>query len=133
MKVTALDHYNVITDRMDDTAQFYAAVLGLERRDGPPPIPPEQIQWMHDDQGRALIHINSLDCPRFFDRSVTPGAETGAIHHIAFTCTGYDGLIERLETMGIAFETNLIAAIGLRQVFIVDPNNIVLELNFFGD
>ncbi|MDE2436631.1 MAG: VOC family protein [Sphingomonadales bacterium] len=133
MKVNALDHYNIITDRLDETARFYAAVLGLERRDGPPPFTPQQIQWMFDDQGRALIHINSLDCPRFFDREVEPGAVTGAIHHVAFTCENHAGLLERLGALGIAFETNHLAAIGLRQVFIVDPNNIVLELNFFGD
>ncbi|MBS0476515.1 MAG: glyoxalase/bleomycin resistance/extradiol dioxygenase family protein, partial [Proteobacteria bacterium] len=38
MRVNSLDHYNVITDRLDATAQFYVDVLNLERRDGPAPF-----------------------------------------------------------------------------------------------
>ena len=33
MNVEALDHVNIITDRLDETAEFYARLLGLERRD----------------------------------------------------------------------------------------------------
>ena len=133
MKVNALDHFNVITDRMDETAEFYSTVLGLERKDGPPPFPPHQIQWMYDAEGRPIVHINSLDCPRAFDRDVCPGQPTGAIHHVAFNCSGFDGLIARLDAAGLVHQVNTIASIGLRQVFVTDPNNIVLELNFFGD
>ena len=32
MKVEALDHVNIITDRLDETAQFYAELLDLDRR-----------------------------------------------------------------------------------------------------
>ncbi|MFZ5744043.1 MAG: VOC family protein [Pseudomonadota bacterium] len=133
MRVNALDHFNVITEHMDETAAFYAAVLGLERRDGPPPLPPHQVQWMYDDAGRALVHINHTECPRAFDREVFPGQPTGAIHHVAFNCSGFDGLIERLDAAGLTRHVNTIASIGLRQVFVTDPNNVVLELNFFGD
>lgn len=133
MRVNSLDHYNVITDRLDATAQFYVDVLNLERRDGPAPFTPEMVQWMHDDAGRAIIHINSLNCPRFFDREVQPGKPTGAIHHIAFNCTGHEQLLARLDGLDVSYETNRLDSIGLRQVFVVDPNNIVLELNFFGD
>ena len=41
MHVNALDHVNIITDRLDETAEFYKALLGLERRDGPPPLTPQ--------------------------------------------------------------------------------------------
>lgn len=133
MRINALDHFNLITGRIDETAAFYAAVLGLERRDGPPPFPSRLVQWMHDDAGRAVVHINHTDCPRAFDREVMPGEPTGAIHHIAFTCSGFAELIARLEARGLACFVNSIESIGLRQVFVTDPNNVVLELNFYGD
>ena len=132
MKINALDHFNVITDRIDETAGFYTAVLGLERRDGPPPLPPQLVQWMHDESGRALVHINHPDCPRAFDREVFPGAPTGAIHHIAFNCSGLAAMLARLEAQGLPHQVNAIASIGLSQVFVTDPNNVVLELNFYG-
>lgn len=132
MKVNALDHFNIITADLDGTAGFYASVLGLERRNGPPPFLPTQVQWMHDDQGRPIVHLNSLDCPRAYERDVTPGP-TGALHHIALKCSGFAEMRDRLDTRGIAYASNEIASIGLRQMFLHDPNDVVLELNFFGD
>ncbi len=132
MHVNALDHVNIITDKLDETAAFYAALLSLERRDGPPPSPPAQVQWMHDAGGKAVLHLNSADCPRAFDRTVEPGALTGAIHHVALACSGYDEVMRRIEAMGLTHKVNVIESIGLRQVFTADPNNVLLELNFFG-
>ena len=133
MPVNALDHVNIITGDLDGTSRFYAELLDLERRDGPPPLTPETAQWLHDKDGRPILHINSLDCVRTFDREVRPGAETGAIHHVALNCSGYDEIVGRLDARGAEYRTNLVAAIGLRQVFTADPNNVLLELNFFGD
>jgi catechol 2,3-dioxygenase-like lactoylglutathione lyase family enzyme len=133
MRVNRLDHVNIITERLDETCDFYAALLGLERRNAPPPLTPDNAQWMYDPNGLAIVHINTLDCPRRYDRAVQPGAVTGAIHHVALTCTGHAELMARIGTMGLACQTNHVAAIGLTQVFTTDPNNVLLELNFFGD
>ena len=132
MQVNALDHINIITDKLDETAAFYATLLGLERRDAPPPLTPLNAQWMYAG-AKPIIHINTTDCPRTFDRPVEPGALTGAIHHVALACSGYDEVTAGLEAMGRTFRTNIITAIGLRQIFTPDPNNLLLELNFFGD
>ncbi len=133
MNVEALDHVNIITDRMDETARFYGELLGLERRDAPPPLTPQNATWMFDAQDRAIIHINSVDCPRAYDREVQPGQLTGALHHVALKCHGYEIVKERLDEMGAEYEENLVAAINLRQIFTADPNNVLLELNFFAD
>lgn len=132
MKVNALDHVNIITGDLDGTARFYAELFDLDRRDAPPPLTPANAQWMYDDAGRAIMHINSLDCPRTFEREVAPGP-TGSIHHVALNCSGYDDMIARLDARGADYQCNLVAAIGLRQVFTMDPNGVLLELNFFGD
>ncbi|MBU6207555.1 MAG: VOC family protein [Alphaproteobacteria bacterium] len=132
MKVNALDHVNIITADLGGSARFYAELFGLERRDAPPPLKPEDAQWMFDDSGRAIIHINSLDCPRTFPREVRPGP-TGALHHVALNCSGFDEMVRRLDTRRLAYTPNLVAAIGLRQLFVMDPNDVLLELNFFGD
>lgn len=132
MKVNALDHVNIITGDLEGTAAFYAELFGLERRNAPPPLTPQTAQWMFDDAGRAIIHINSLDCPRTYARDVMSGP-TGSIHHVALNCTGHADMVARLEARGLAHQDNLVAAIGLRQVFTMDPNGVLLELNFFGD
>jgi catechol 2,3-dioxygenase-like lactoylglutathione lyase family enzyme len=132
MKVNALDHVNIITADLDGTARFYQELFGLERRDGPPPLTPATAQWLYDDAGRAIFHINSLDCVRTYDREVAPGP-TGSIHHVALNCSGYEEMITRLDARGMDRQVNTVAAIGLRQIFAMDPNGVLLELNFFGD
>lgn len=133
MKVEALDHVNIITDDLDGSARFYEELLGLERRDAPPPLTPQTAQWMYDEAGRAIIHINSLDCVRTYDREIVPGELTGALHHVALRLSGYEETLDRLKARGADFQENLVEAIGLRQIFTADPNNVLLELNFFGE
>lgn len=132
MKVEALDHVNIITDRLDETADWYADLLDLERRDAPPPLTPQTAQWMFDAEGRAIIHINSVDCHRTYDREVEPGSLTGALHHVALRLQGYEEVKARLDSMGADYQENLVESINLRQIFTADPNNVLLELNFFG-
>ncbi len=131
MHVEALDHVNIITADLEGTVRFYAELLELEPRDGPPPLTHTNARWMYDGSGRAVVHINSLDCPRAYDRAVSPGP-TGALHHVALRCAGYEELRARLARRGLECRTNLVSAIGLRQIFLLDPNQVLLELNFFG-
>lgn len=133
MNVEALDHVNIITDKLDKTAEFYGELLGLVRKDAPPPLTPKTAIWMFDAEDRAIIHINSLDCHRAYDREITPGELTGALHHVALRCSGYEEVKSRLDAMGAEYKENLVEAINLRQIFTPDPNNVLLELNFFAN
>jgi len=133
MKVNALDHVNIIAADLDSSARFYADLLDLERRDAPAPLTPRIAQWLCDASGRIILHLNSADCPRAFDREVPPGSETGAVHHIAFSCSGHDEAVARLTARGAEFTLNRVDSVGLRQIFTRDPDNVLLELNFFGD
>ena len=130
MRVNSLDHVNIITSDLDGTACFYAGVIGLERRNGPPPLTPDNAQWMYDAAGRAIVHINSLECPRTYAREVAPGP-TGALHHVALNCTGREEFLARLDAHGLRYQLNEVPAAGLRQIFVLDPNEVLLELNFF--
>lgn len=133
MIVERLDHVNIITDRLAETAQFYADLLDLDERDGPPPLLPAQVRWMYDSSGQAILHLNSTDCPRVFERGVAPGSETGAIHHVALRCANFAEVKARLDARGADYRVNEVPSIRLQQIFTADPNNVLLELNFFGD
>ena len=65
------------------------------------------------------------------DRDVAPGSETGAIHHVALRCDAFDTVKARLDARGADYRVNDLSSIGLRQIFTADPNNVLLELNFF--
>ncbi|MES2494016.1 MAG: VOC family protein [Pseudomonadota bacterium] len=125
-----LDHVNVVTHDLDGTAAFYASVLELDRRDGPSPLRPDKVQWLHDASGRAVIHLVLPEVVADIVRPALPGDRTGAIHHVAFDCTGYPAMIARLEALGLGWETNDLPSIGLRQLFVGAPDGVLLELNF---
>ena len=133
MKINALDHVNIITDDLHGTARFFVDLFGLDVRDAPAPLKPELAQWLYDDAGRAIFHINATEMEQAFKRETPVGPVTGAIHHVALNCSGHDGFVQRLEEKGIDFRLNVLGSIGLRQIFFHEPNGVLLELNFFGD
>jgi len=132
MTVEALDHFNIVTRDLDRAEAFYHELLGLESRPAPPPLTRETARWMYDDGGRAVLHLNGLGAPRLFDRDMVP-APTGALHHVALRCTGYEAMLARIAAMALDHRTNMVPAAGLRQLFVHDRDGVLLELNFFGD
>ena len=57
MHVAALDHVNIRTDDVAASALFYVEVLGLEPRNTPTPLPPEQARWLFNHAGQPIIHL----------------------------------------------------------------------------
>jgi catechol 2,3-dioxygenase-like lactoylglutathione lyase family enzyme len=129
----ALDHINVQTMRLAETVDFYRQVIGLEVRD-PPGLDPKLVQWMHAEDGHAIVHISTVgsllgEAPAdIFDK--TGGGKTGAVHHVALNCWGHDAMVSRIEARGLAYRLNYVAVVDLKQIFVEDPNGVLLELNY---
>lgn len=128
MLINGLDHVNIITNDLDGTAAFYEDVLGLHRT--ATPVANFKGAWLSDADGNAIVHLIWKDPAGNFGAEHVPGSVTGAFHHVAFRCRGYDGTIERLKAAGLQYFTNEIRHIGVRQIFLRDPNAINIELNF---
>ncbi|ASK87304.1 VOC family protein [Sphingorhabdus sp. SMR4y] len=133
MKLNALDHVNIITDDLAGTARFFVDIFDLDVRDGPEPLPPELVQWLYDDSGRAIFHINSREMVQAYQRDTQAGPSTGAIHHVALDCSDHLAFIKRLDAHGIGYRLNDIPSIELKQLFFCEPNGVLLELNFRGE
>jgi len=135
MRVNGVDHVNIVTDDLAATARFYAEVLGLEPRHGPPPSRPDQVCWIYDARGRPILHVVArsarLSSPSAagFDPAAAEH-KTGVIDHVSLSCDGLTEMIERLERLGLPFRLSPIPRLNLTQVFIHDPNGLLLELNF---
>ncbi len=129
MRVKNLNHINIQTHDMAKTIRFYQDLLGLEPRVAPQ-RDPSLRQWLHEPSGQAVIHLNLFGTDNTIPRDVQPGAPTGAIHHVAFECDGYDEVLAWIKGQGLDYGYNEIPEIGLRQLFVADPNNVLLELNF---
>ncbi len=129
MIVKNLNHINIQTRDMAQTIRFYEDLLGLEARVAPERDPSER-QWLYDRRDMAVIHLNLFGTDNTIAREVVPGGHTGAIHHVAFECSGFDEMVARLKARGLDYAFAEIPKIGLRQLFVHDPNNVLLELNF---
>ena len=130
MRVNALYHINIQTLDLFATVNFYEDVLGLEARDPPPPLDPERVRWMHDGEGRAIFHITTPGSILGDGKTPEIKRETGPLHHVALSCTGHDAMAARLASLGLEHRLNHVSAIDLKQIFVRDPNGVLLELNF---
>lgn len=124
MQVKALDHVNISTPDTASTARFYGQLFGLEAHNGPAPFTRDQVLWLYDHSGHAVIHL--------VKRDVEPSS-TGAIHHVAFSCSGKDDMLKRLHEQNIECAIHENPAANLTQIFVTDPHGILLELNFLND
>lgn len=130
MQAVRLDHVNIQTIRLAETVRFYADVLGLEAFDPPPPLDPALVQWMGNADGAALFHLSS---PGALGLDATVGGDTGPVHHVALDAHDHDAMVVRLDRLGVGHRRNHVEAVGLRQIFVRDPNGVLLELNYRGE
>lgn len=133
MPLTRLDHCSIRTTKLDETRRFYADVMGLVEGDRPPfPFPGA---WMYRDD-QAVVHIVGVDptdasgLQAYLGDRGGDSTGTGTIDHIAFTATGLSDMHARLEAAGLAWRDRTVPSLGLHQVFVEDPNGVVIELNY---
>ena len=119
MPATALDHYNVFCKDLRKTVSFYERYVGLRTGDRPPLAFPGA--WLYAGD-KAVLHLVAES-----GREAEGG---GAIDHIAFNCEGLAETVDQLERDGIKYDIRKVPGRPLQQVFIHDPDGVMLELNF---
>ncbi len=122
MSVGVLDHFNVKTTKLDETVQFYDNVLGLKPGDRPNFAFPGA--WIYSE-GRAVLHLIDISGT---DEAAKP--DTGNIDHIAFVSRGFEAMKTHLAGGGHEFEAREVPGSSLLQIFVRDPNGVLLELNY---
>jgi catechol 2,3-dioxygenase-like lactoylglutathione lyase family enzyme len=128
MGLQRLDHYNIETVRPDETVAFYCDVLGCVNAPERRPAVRTPGTWILVGDHPA-IHVNFVDG----DMVDSTGARTGAIDHVAFEASGYGELCTRLDAMGVDYETVESPQFDLLQIYVVDPNQIRVEINIRGE
>ncbi|HEX2655548.1 MAG TPA: VOC family protein [Xanthobacteraceae bacterium] len=122
MSVGLLDHFNIRTKHLDATVKFYVDVLGLS--DGPRPNFNFPGAWIYSD-GRAVVHIVDIS-----PTSEAQKPDSGVVHHVAFASRGFHAMKQRLQSTGAAFDTQEVPGGAIWQIFVRDPNGVVIELNY---
>lgn len=131
MPLTQLEHYLVLTDDIDATRDFYCNVLGM--RLGPRPPLRFSGYWVYLGEV-PCIHIADWQSYRAYSEATgiaisARAVGTGPVDHIAFNAVDYASVKARLQAHGIVPAENVVPGIGLRQLFLSDPNGVKIELN----
>ena len=122
MTVGVLDHYNISTRKLPETIRFYEDVLGFENGPRPPFNFPGA--WLYS-AGHPVLHINDISGTDKEQR-----ADSGVIDHVAFGSRGFEAIKQHLTRKGVPFRANEVPNSTRRQIFLTDPNNVLIELNF---
>jgi catechol 2,3-dioxygenase-like lactoylglutathione lyase family enzyme len=134
-----LNHYSIRTTDLATTRHFYETVLGLTV--GPRPDFPFPGLWLyrgaHADVANAVVHVIGIDktdpegLKKYLgDRDLSSLTGSGAVDHVAFLADGLAGMLSHLKTLGITPRERTVPSIGLHQLFLDDPNGVVIELNY---
>ncbi len=135
----SLNHYSIRTTELEATRIFYERVLGLVV--GPRPDFPFPGLWMYRGDptqvANAVVHIIGMDAndPKGLkdylgERDASTLRGSGAIDHVAFFADGLADMLSHLRALGIPPRERTVPAIGLHQLFLDDPNGVVVELNY---
>lgn len=119
MSIEAVDHVNIVTSRLDQTRAFFVDVLGLAEG----PRPPFEVDgcWLYAGD-RAIVHLQSATGP-------VSASSFSALNHFAFRTAGFDDMLARLRSRGVAYDVRTIPGTYVRQLFLLDPNGVRVELN----
>jgi catechol 2,3-dioxygenase-like lactoylglutathione lyase family enzyme len=132
MPLTRLEHYLVLSNNIHGTRDFSCDVLGMAEGFRPELDFPGFWLYVGDI---PCIHIAEWQSYAAWTSKVgipiSAKAEgTGPVDHIAFNGMGFDEMRTRLADHAITWSEHSLADIGLRQMFLHDPNGVPIEINF---
>jgi catechol 2,3-dioxygenase-like lactoylglutathione lyase family enzyme len=141
MAIQRLDHVNFITHDMLATIDFYCDVIGLESGKHLSIDTAQSVYLYIPGQQIAILHIGHANhaksqpkFERFADLDENNGGQfsTGSFDHfcLALDDDDYVVYIEKFEKKGVAYQTYCHDDFPLKQIWVLDPNGIRVELNF---
>jgi len=133
-----LAHYSVRARDLEVSIAFYTRALGLRLGPRPPFGFPGAWLYLPDDREQAeqgCVHLIGVGAESALDDylGARPDADhttTGPLDHIAFLANDWPGARARLQALGMEFTERAVPRLGVRQVFLADPDGVVVELNF---
>ena len=138
MSLNSLDHCSIRTVKLEETRDFYVDILGMT--DGDRPDFPFPGAWLYVD-GTAVVHLVGVDPNDPSGLQKYLGGETsaealdgsGAFDHIAFRAKEPESVRGRLKKRGYPYRERKVPNMDLFQIFVEDPNGIMIELNYWNE
>jgi hypothetical protein len=76
-------------------------------------------------EGRPVVHLVDIS-----PTSEPQKPDSGVVHHVAFASRDFNGMKARLQSKGMAYDTRQVPGGELWQIFVRDPNGVMIELNY---
>ena len=138
MPITELNHFLLVAKDLERTKDFYCRVLGMEvDRERPDFGFPGY--WLKAN-GETCVHLASQQPNEIRDRFLLkkhPKGTTGsgAVDHIAFLAKDPREVRSRIQSNKVEmhFRSFPDAKPPLFQIFLKDPDDVTIELNFLGE
>ena len=135
MPITELNHYLLVAKDLEKTRKFYEKVLGLELAERPDFGFPGY--WLKT--GEAIcVHLASQDPNKIRDQFLlkkhprgTRGS--GSVDHIAFLAKDPEEVRQRIRKSKVEMHFRSFPDAKLFQIFLNDPDDVTIELNFLGE
>ena len=133
MPLSHIEHFLLQTEDMEATRDWYVRVLGM--RVGPSPDFKFPVFWLYLGD-KDVVHVTqggkdvSENRKRYVGQQSTDVRGTGVVDHIAFRASGLKQTVAHLKSLGVQFRSRRVSDQGLYQLFLMDPNEVKIELNF---
>lgn len=136
MGVRALEHVTIRCGQLRRTRDFYVELMGLT--EGERPAFPFRGYWLYLG-GIPVVHlVEASDTAGAWGREEAPmpvaenGTEngTGAFDHVAFHGDDFDAMRAKVKDAGVTFKERIVPGGRLKQLFVPDPEGVLVEINF---
>ena len=133
MPLSHLEHFLIQTADLAATRDWYVKILGL--RVGPSPDFKFPVCWLYLGE-KDVLHLTeggantSENRRKFLGQQSEAIKGTGVVDHVAFRATGLPEMMEHLNQLGVKYTKRMVDDQGLFQLFLMDPNDVKVELNF---
>jgi catechol 2,3-dioxygenase-like lactoylglutathione lyase family enzyme len=132
--VSALEHITIRCAQLQRTRDFYVELLGLE--EGARPAFPFRGYWLYLG-GIPVVHlVEASDKASAWGGEIViarPGDGTGCFDHVAFRGDDGAAMKVRLDRAGITYKERAVPGGAISQLFIPDPEGVLVEINFRND
>ena len=128
MKVTGLDHRGIRTAKLEASRHFYVDLLGLEQGHRPGALATKGY-WLYAGETPIIHLIEKADGST--GSGHTPKeklTDAGGLTHVALTVEKARDAVDRLTEEGIPYWDRLFRNPVMYQVFVEDPNGLLIEL-----
>jgi catechol 2,3-dioxygenase-like lactoylglutathione lyase family enzyme len=135
MPITELNHYLLVAKNLERTRKFYQKVLGMKLAHRPDFGFPGY--WL-EANGDICVHLASQAPNQIRDQFLLKkhpkGLKgSGTVDHIAFLAKKPEEVRKRIQKNGVKMHYRSFPDAKLFQIFLKDPDDVTIELNFLGE